>query len=146
MWKNHFLWRTQARKVFKTLLKMRLKSKKHVKKTFFQLGSRFFRPYNFDPVFDQFLKKKNWNQRNRGFLGIFWSFLSCFCTIFMVRKPPNIWKTRKIPRKADFEFFFHIRSFFIDLTDHFERGISPCSTFQNSPMRSKNSVWGTIRH
>jgi len=50
---------------------MGLKSKKHVKKTFFQLGSRFFWPYNFDPVFGQFLKKKIEISEIEGFLGIF---------------------------------------------------------------------------
>ena len=146
MWKNHFLWRTHAQKVFRKLLRVGLKSKKHVKKTFFQLGSRFFGPYNFDPVFGQFLKKKIEISEIEGFLD-FLTVFKLFLHYFHGSETPKHLKNPKNSSKSRFwNFFFHIRSFFIDLTEHFERGISPCSTFQNSPMTSKNSVWGTIRH
>ena len=126
--------------MFKTLLRVGLKSKKHVKKTFFQLGSRFFGPTISIRSSANFSKKKLKSAKSR----VFWDFLTffkLFLHYFHGSETPKHLKNPKNSSKSRFcKFFFHIRSFFIDLTEHFERGISPCSTFQNSPMTSKNSV------
>ena len=50
---------------------MGLKSENTSKKRFFSLEVVFFLPYNFEPVFGQFLKKKIEISEIEGFLGFF---------------------------------------------------------------------------
>ena len=71
MWKNNFSQRSEACKMFQTLLRVGLKSKKHVKKLFFQSPTRYFGLFKFDQASGEFLKNMVEISEIVGFFGRF---------------------------------------------------------------------------
>ena len=84
---------------------MGLKSKKHVKKLFFQSPTRFFGLFKFHQASGEFLKKMVEISEIVGFFGRF-DFFKLFLVLFSWSKTPKTFEKPKNSSKSRFWIFF----------------------------------------